>query len=236
MTAATLIIFDCDGVLVDSERLMQDIDLQMIAGLGWPITREEIFEQHLGRSEPFVDANIARHIGHPVPESFVLERRRAHAEAFRQNLAAVPGVEAVIARLQAAGFGTCVASSGTHERIRLVLGLTGLRHYFADRIFSADDVEHSKPAPDLFLHAAATLGYEPGACIVVEDSPSGVTAAKAAGMRAIAFCALTPVSAMQGADVVITGMEELEATIETLVGGPSAPSTSATQADGTHPW
>ncbi|GGL66288.1 hydrolase [Microlunatus endophyticus] len=235
MTARTLIVFDCDGVLVDSERLMQDIDLRMIADLGWPITREEIFEQHLGRSEPFVDANIARHIGHPVPESFVLERRQAHAEAFRQSLAAVPGVETVIARLQAAGFGTCVASSGTHERIRLVLGLTGLRHYFADRIFSADDVEHSKPAPDLFLHAAASLGYEPSACIVVEDSPSGVTGAKAAGMRAVAFCALTPVTAMRSADVVITGMAQLGATIENLVGQRQAPSSSATRTDGTLP-
>ncbi|QDP95322.1 HAD family phosphatase [Microlunatus elymi] len=216
MTSDYLIVFDCDGVLVDSERLMQDIDLEMIANLGWPITREEIMEQHLGRSEATVTANIERHLGKPVPDTFVEDRRAAHAAAFRTDLTEVAGITTTLSELQQAGYATCVASSGTHTRIRLMLATANLRGFFADRIFSSEDVERGKPAPDLFLHAAQAMGFEPGRCVVVEDSPSGVAAATAAGMDVIGFCETTPAKALGDATVLISEMAKLSDAIHQL--------------------
>lgn len=204
-----LVIFDCDGVLVDSERLVHEVDLAMIAELGWPISLEEILDQHLGRSQAAVLANIERHLGRPVPPGFAEARVAAFEAAFVDRLEAVPGVEEAISVLQDVGVQTCVASSGSHTRIRLTLGLTGLWPTFAGRIFSAEEVERGKPAPDLFLHAAATMGVPAGSCVVVEDSPAGVRAARSAGMHVVAYCALTPPSMLAEADQRILAMRNL---------------------------
>jgi HAD superfamily hydrolase (TIGR01509 family) len=211
-----LIVFDCDGVLVDSERLTQDVDMRMISELGWPITRDEIFEQHLGRSELAIVANIEQKLGRPLPADFIDERRVACAEEYRQRLTQIEGVSHAIELLQAAGFATCVASSGTHVRIRLMLELTGLRQPFGDRIFSAEDVKRGKPSPDLFLHAAETMGYLPESCIVVEDSPSGVAAALAAKMPVVGYCALTPAQALKDASALVSDMRHLTSAIRGL--------------------
>ncbi|MFF2029276.1 HAD family hydrolase [Arthrobacter sp. NPDC058192] len=192
MNSLPLVIFDCDGVLVDSERLVQDIDMRMIGGLGWNITRQEILEQHLGRSEDAVMANIARRIGRPVPEDFPQCRRSAYEQDFKDHLKEVSGVRQAVQELHGVGHDTCVASSGSHATMRLTLGKTGLRTLFEGRIFSADEVAHGKPAPDLFLHAAEQMGYRPERCVVVEDSPSGVAAALSAGMAVVGYSALTP--------------------------------------------
>ena len=216
MTADFLIAFDCDGVLVDSERLMQDIDLGLIADLGWTITLGEILDQHLGRSESAITANIERRLGRPVPDDFVQRRRAAHAEAFRSSLTEVPGVTAAVTDLQAAGYATCIASSGTHERIGRMLHTTDLDRLFSGRIFSGEDVTHGKPAPDLFLHAAAAMGYPPSCCVVVEDSPSGVAAARAAAMPVVGYCAVTPRAALADASLLLSDMRGLPVAIREL--------------------
>jgi HAD superfamily hydrolase (TIGR01509 family) len=212
-----LVIFDCDGVLVDSERLIQDVDLRMIGELGWSITTAEILEQHLGRSEDEVTANIERVTGRPVPDGFGEARRAAYAAAFREHLGEVPGVRRAVEALQSVGFDTCVASSGSHERMAMTLGLTGLRELFEGRIYSADEVARGKPAPDLFLLAATAMGHDVTDCVVIEDSPSGVLAARSAGMRCIGYAGLTPAEALGDADEVISDMDDLVPAIERLV-------------------
>lgn len=216
MSTELLIVFDCDGVLVDSERLIQDVDLRMIRELGWPITRREILEQHLGRTEGEVTANIERVVGASVPEGFAAARQAAYTRAFTSGLTEVRGVRTAVEQLVERGHDTCVASSGSHERMDLTLGITGLHHLFAGRIHSADDVARGKPAPDLFLFAARQHGHPPASCVVVEDSPSGVTAARAAGMRVIGYAGLTPRDLLSGADEVVDDMAALVPAIERL--------------------
>ncbi len=216
MNSTLLVIFDCDGVLVDSERLIQDVDLQMIRALGWPITRAAILEQHLGRTEDEVTANIERVLGRPVPDGFAKARQDAYVEAFGSALTEVPGARAAVEALHDRGHDTCVASSGSHERMRLTLGLTGLRPLFEGRIHSADAVARGKPAPDLFLLAAREQGHRPASCVVVEDSPSGITAARAAGMRVIGYAGLTPREYLSGADAVVDDLADLVPAVERL--------------------
>ena len=217
MGRTEVVIFDCDGVLVDSERLIQEVDMALIRGLGWPITRAEIFAQHLGRSEDAVIANIERRLGRAVPAGFAREKAAAYEAVLRERLVAVPGVAEAITLLRAGGMRMCVASSARHARIRLSLRLTGLLTSFAEEhLFSAEDVARGKPAPDLFLHAAASLTAPPRRCVVVEDSPAGVEAAKAAGMRVIGYCALTPAELLGEADSLVTRMTDLPGAIAAL--------------------
>jgi HAD superfamily hydrolase (TIGR01509 family) len=182
MSRFELVIFDCDGVLVDSERLVVRVEAEILARLGWPLSEAEIIERFVGRSAPYMHGEIERQLGRSIDWESEFEAR--YAEAFERELVAVPGVVDALDRITVP---TCVASSGSHERMRRTLGLTGLAERFAGRIFSADDVARGKPAPDIFELAAATLGVAPARCCVVEDSVSGVTAARAAGMAVFAF-------------------------------------------------
>ncbi len=186
-TSFDLVVFDCDGVLVDSERLSIRVDVAYLERLGWPLSEEEIIERFVGRSDADMRAAIEEHLAAPIPPDVEEWFGQMYRETFEAELEAVEGVGEVLELLAEARVPVCVASSGTHEKIRRSLELTGLTGYFGDRIFSAVDVEHGKPAPDLFLHAASTLGAEPAACAVVEDSVYGVMAASAAGMRALAY-------------------------------------------------
>lgn len=182
-----LVIFDCDGVLVDSERIAVRIDVALIRRYGWEITEAEVVELFVGRSDSFMREEVARRTGRELgaewDATFVDEYRAALAA----ELQPVAGVVAAVDAIQAAGLATCVASSGSHDKMRFTLGLTGLWDRFAGRIFSASEVAHGKPAPDLFLHAAARMGVAPADCVVVEDSAAGVEAALAAGMPALAY-------------------------------------------------
>jgi HAD superfamily hydrolase (TIGR01509 family) len=182
-----LVIFDCDGVLVDSERLALRVDVEVLGGLGWAITEDEVVERFVGRSDADMAAAIEEHLGHPLPEGWDEPYRRLYREVFEAELAPVPGVVEALDAIEAAGVPTCVASSGTHEKLAATLSITGLLARFDGRVFSATEVAAGKPAPDLFLHAAARMGAEPGRCAVVEDSPFGVEAAIAAGMRPYAY-------------------------------------------------
>jgi HAD superfamily hydrolase (TIGR01509 family) len=205
-----LVIFDCDGVLVDSERLAVAIDVRAIGSLGWPITEAEVIELFLGRSEADIFATVQQHIGRTLPpdwdESWAAEFRRV----FDKELEAVPGVTEAVKAIAAEGFRTCVASSGSARKMRRTLGKTGLWDLFEGRIYSASQVGRGKPEPDLFLYAAEQVGVRPARCVVVEDSRNGVTAARAAGMKVIGFAGgITPAAQLVAADVVLTDMSDL---------------------------
>jgi HAD superfamily hydrolase (TIGR01509 family) len=182
-----LIIFDCDGVLVDSERLSLRVDALFLDRLGWPMGEEEIIERFVGRSDADMRAEIEERTGRPIPADIDREFDRVYRETFEAELRPVDGIVAALDDIVAAGVPICVASSGGHAKIRRSLELTGLTHYFGDRIFSASDVAHGKPAPDLFLHAASRMGAAPSRSAVIEDSAFGVEAAIAAGMQAFAY-------------------------------------------------
>ena len=182
-----LVIFDCDGVLVDSERLSVRIDVAYLDRLGWPMDEAEVIERFVGRSDADIRADIELRLGGPIPAEVEEEFGRLYRETFERELVAVDGITEVLDALAARATRTCVASSGEHVRIRTSLALTGLASYFDERIFSAEDVAHGKPAPDLFLHAAEVMGVGAAACAVIEDSVHGVEAARAAGMRAFAY-------------------------------------------------
>ncbi len=210
--AVELVIFDCDGVLVDSERLAVRVESRLITELGWPLSEQDVLERFVGRSDAFMRGEIEAALGRTVPEWDDLYRDHLRA-AFHDELTAVDGVAGAIDALTVA---TCVASSGTHDKMALTLGLTGLHDRFAGRIFSTTEVAKGKPAPDLFLHAAGQMSTEPAACVVVEDSRSGVEAARAAGRRVLGYAGgLTPADWLAGPDtVVFTDMAELPRLVE----------------------
>lgn len=183
-----LVILDCDGVLVDTEPLAVAVRERVLAEAGWPLTPDEIVERFLGRSHAYVVAEVATRVGERAARQAEDSFRRGCQEAFRESLTPVPGiVEALDALDVMDGVQTCVASSGGHDKMRFTLGLTGMWPRFEGRIFSAEEVSEGKPAPDLFLHAAGSMGFAPDRCVVVEDSPAGVEAAIAAGMPAIGY-------------------------------------------------
>lgn len=203
-----LLIFDCDGVLVDSERLSHSVLQQMLGELGITLTFHETVERFIGTSLPVCLARVQALLGTPLPETFQPEFARRTRAAFQRELAIVPGVDRVLASVR---MPFCVASNGNRAKVDFTLGHTGLLPLFAGRIFTADDVQNPKPAPDLFLHAARTVGAEFGHTTVIEDTPSGIAAAKAAGMHAIGFAAMTPADRLlaAGADAVAESMAEV---------------------------
>jgi HAD superfamily hydrolase (TIGR01509 family) len=179
-----LVIFDCDGVLVDSEPIALRLLLGMLGQAGLAMDPETANTRFLGRSLASTRSMLAEEFGLMLDDAALEDmRRRLHA-AFRAELRPISGVAEVLAGLKQA---FCVASSSQPERIALSLRITGLWPHFEGRMFSATMVARGKPAPDLFLYAAERMGYAPSDCLVVEDSPAGIAAAKAAGMRVVAF-------------------------------------------------
>jgi HAD superfamily hydrolase (TIGR01509 family) len=208
-----LVIFDCDGVLVDSERIAVRVNIALGAELGWPLTEAEVIERFIGRSSMSIGEQIAARLGQGVAATWADRFDLAHRQAVDAGLTAVDGINDALDEITQP---TCVASSGTHEKMRHTLGRTGLYPRFDGRIFSATEVAHGKPAPDLFLHAAATMGVPPAACVVVEDSQYGVQAARAAGMRCFGYAGgLTPAHRLEGPDtVVFDDMRKLPALLD----------------------
>jgi HAD superfamily hydrolase (TIGR01509 family) len=182
MSNFDLVIFDCDGVLVDSERLAIRTEAEILSGIGWPLTESDIVERFVGRSAAYMHQEIERHLGRNVGWNAEFEPR--YRDVFEKELVAVPGV---IGALDAISTTTCVASSGSHDKMQFTLGKTGLLDRFKGRIFSVDQVAHGKPAPDIFLFAADQMGVPPSRCAVIEDSISGVSAGLAAQMTVLAF-------------------------------------------------
>ena len=213
-----MVIFDCDGVLVDSERLTHQVVVDMLAEQGVALGFDEAVDRFIGMSMANGLVQLKALLGGELPADFLPEMGRRTRAAFRAGLTAVPGVEAVLDGLQRP---FCVASNGNHAKVNFTLGHTGLLPRFTGRIFTADDVAHPKPAPDLFLLAARTLGALPAHTTVVEDTPTGVAAARAAGMRVIGFAAMTPAGRLQaaGADAIAHDM----ATVAALLAAEAPP-------------
>ncbi|HVH76586.1 MAG TPA: HAD family hydrolase [Stellaceae bacterium] len=184
-TPAALVIFDCDGVLIDSEMIFARILGECLAEADFAATLEEALSLGFGRNAVTLSAEIERRFGRALPEGFFPGMRSRTKAAFETELRPVAGVVELLAALQAP---RCVASNSHLDRVRHALALTGLLAYFEPHVFSASQVARGKPAPDLFLHAAQRLGVPPGAAIVVEDSVGGVEAACAAGMTVAGFC------------------------------------------------
>ncbi|MBW1601945.1 HAD-IA family hydrolase [Streptomyces sp. JJ66] len=207
---AELVIFDCDGTLVDSERLCVQVDVAITADLGCPFTEEEVIETFVGSSTEVYTAAVEQRLGRRLEPGWQDRYEHLYAEAFAAELVAVDGV---VDALDALRTPSCVASNGSHADIRRSLELTGLHERFAGRVFSAADVTRGKPEPDLFQHAARTLGVAPQRCAVVEDSAYGLAAAQAAGMRAFGYSGgLTPAARLQGHGAVLfEDMRELPA-------------------------
>jgi len=184
-----LVIFDCDGVLVDSELITNRIFAGMLNEMGIPVSLDDMFEQFVGRSMPQCLELTAELLGRPVPDGFLPEFQARTAAALKSELKAVPDIEEVLATM---GIPFCVASSGTHEKMHTTLGVTGLLPKFQGKMYSVTEVAKSKPAPDVFLYAARQSGVDASACAVIEDTPTGVRAGVAAGMTVFGYCALTP--------------------------------------------
>ena len=182
-----LIVFDCDGVLVDSEPIANRVMAEAISALGWPLTAADCIARFKGHHFDTIIAAIEDRLGRPVPADWLPDMRAATDAAFERELEPVPGVVAVLDAVAASGTACCVASQGPLEKMAVSLGVTGLRARFEGRIFSAYQVARGKPHPDLFLFAAETMGVAPPDCVVIEDSPLGVTAATAAGMGVLGF-------------------------------------------------
>jgi len=196
-----LVIFDCDGVLVDSERLTIRIDVQVLAHLGWPLTEAEIVERFTGVSDESFRQAVESHLRRRLPDDWEKEFEPLYRSAFAAELRPVDGIVEALDRITTQ---TCVASSGTHDKMRFTLGLTGLYDRFDGRIFSATEVPRGKPAPDLFLYASERMGVAPSACVVVEDSAMGVAAARAAGMRVLAYAgSVTSATRLAGPDTIV---------------------------------
>ncbi|MFE5804629.1 HAD family hydrolase [Streptomyces sp. NPDC056491] len=207
-----LVIFDCDGVLVDTERIAVPLQVALGAELGWPLTEGEVMDRFIGRSSASIHEDIVARVGDETAGIWRELFEERHREAVDAGLSAVDGLPEA---LDAITLPTCVASSGSHDKMRHTLGRTGLYERFAGRIYSAAEVRRGKPAPDLFLYAAQKMGIDPAACVVIEDSRPGVEAARAAGMRSFGYAGgLTPAGRLEGADtVVFHEMRELPALI-----------------------
>jgi HAD superfamily hydrolase (TIGR01509 family) len=196
-----LVIFDCDGVLVDSERVAIKVDVQVLRRLGLHLTEADVVERFVGVSDAGFRSGVEAMLNRPLPKDWESEIEPLYREAFRRELTPVAGIHATLDRIF---LPTCVASSGSHEKIRFSLGMTGLLDRFEGRIFSAIDVDRGKPAPDLFLYAAKRMGVEPEACAVVEDSAFGAEAGRAAGMQVFGFSgSVTPAARLQGPNTVV---------------------------------
>jgi HAD superfamily hydrolase (TIGR01509 family) len=200
-----LVIFDCDGVLVDSEVISNDVLAHALTAEGLPTTLAEARRDYQGLLLADIVLRAQAKLGRALPEDWLERYEHDRAEAFHRELRPVPGAAEAVERISAAGVAVCVASQGKVSKTRLSLGLTGLRHLFrGEALFSAYSVPRGKPAPDLFLHAAATMEAKPSRCAVVEDTASGITAAVSAGMRALGYVADSDEAALRqaGAEVV----------------------------------
>jgi HAD superfamily hydrolase (TIGR01509 family) len=173
------IIFDCDGVLVDSEMLSASVLMAMMAEIGLPITTQIFRSDFLGRSFANAALRAAQRFGVPLPEDFQLRYRERLLRRMETELRPMPGVAEMLGAVTAPYW---LATSSSPQRLALSLRIAGLDGFFGARVSTATEVAHGKPAPDLFLHAAQSAGFEPSTCLVIEDSEMGIRAARAAGM------------------------------------------------------
>ena len=187
MNRPDLIIFDCDGVLVDTETLANLHLVKMLNTAGYGITFAEARKHLCGMPMRAIKEKVEAQ-GHELGEDFVERWYQAIPIIFENGVEAVPHIETVISAVQKADLPYCVASSANIKKMHITLGKTGLIAHFETVLYSASMVPRGKPFPDLFLHAARSMGYEPERCVVIEDSVAGTTAGRAAGMRVFSYC------------------------------------------------
>jgi HAD superfamily hydrolase (TIGR01509 family) len=218
------VIFDCDGVLVDSEILAHEVEIEVLQSIGLHYDRHDFTARFMGMSDAAFFAALEEDGKARLGRSIIDEIRGPMDERLRQavaeRLTEVPGARRAVMSLRRA---KAVASSSTTHRLHVKLGKTGLWEHFAPHVYSAEHVTHAKPAPDLFLHAAAKLGVQPGECLVIEDSVNGVLAGRAAGMLVWGFGGgghmtdrLTARLVEVGAERVVTNWLEAEALFAAL--------------------
>jgi HAD superfamily hydrolase (TIGR01509 family) len=217
----TLLIYDCDGVLVDSEVLASESLAELMSTLGHAMTAAECAQVFGGRSVKDVRTRANEILGRPIPEDIGKHAAQRLMTRFREELKPVAGAAAAVASLP---YPRCVSSSSAPERLRLSLEVTGLAPLFGTNVFSAAQVAQGKPAPDLFLFAARHLGEHPSGAIVIEDSVPGIEAARAAGMASIGFTGASHAAAdlparlmAAGADLIVTAMAELPSAVAALI-------------------
>jgi len=185
----SLVIFDCDGVLVDSEPAANRVLAEMVTEAGLPTSVEACCKKYVGRTLESSIGLIEEELGRALPEGWRAELRRRETQAWQRELAAIPGVESVLRHLAREKIAYCVASSGGKDKMRHTLGHTGLLPLVKDVLFSATEVARSKPHPDIFLHAATHMNAAPATCAVIEDSVFGARGARAAGMTVFGYAA-----------------------------------------------
>jgi HAD superfamily hydrolase (TIGR01509 family) len=199
-----LVIFDCDGVLVDSEVLTVGVEARVLTDLGWPMDAPEVVRRWVGRSSTSQLADIAERLGPEAAEQFDALTTKKIRQSFEKSLTPVDGVRPLLDHLDGIELDYCVASSGSQEKMRLTLGITGLMGRFAGSTFSTDEVANGKPEPDLFLYVAQKMGVPPDRCAVIEDSVYGVQAALAAGMTVFGYAGgLTEARLLAGAGATV---------------------------------
>jgi HAD superfamily hydrolase (TIGR01509 family) len=206
-----LVIFDCDGVLVDSERIANREFALLLKEIGLEFTLQEMFDTFVGNSMPKCVEVIAERLGHAPPDDLLDRYHTVTRIALVRELQAVPGIYDLLDTLDAAAIPYAVASNGEHAKMNATLGVTGLLPRFTGRRFSSADVANPKPAPDLFLHVAQQLRVKPDRCLVVEDSPLGVQGARAAGMTVVGYADLMPEERLRkaGAHEIITRLSDV---------------------------
>jgi HAD superfamily hydrolase (TIGR01509 family) len=211
MARFDLVIFDCDGVVVDSERIVHDVFGEFIGSFGLRLDDEELHERFLGLRLSECVAAVEQLSGMTVPPDAVARYCAERDRVLREQVRAVDGVREVLEALGSLRLPFCLASSGGHDKMRVSLGATGLWPLFEGRIYSATEVPRGKPAPDVFLLAAERMGARPAGSVVIEDSVNGVLAGRAAGMTVLGFKGLTPAEklAAAGAERVLGELREL---------------------------
>jgi len=211
-----LVIFDCDGVLVDSEPISTAVLAAALSAAGLPTSPAEALREYKGMLLSDITERAERRLGASLPAGFGDAFERDRERAFRTSLTAVPGAGAAVRSVKAAGLTVCVASQGKLEKTELTLRLTGLRDLFGEHaLFSAYTVKRGKPHPDLFLHAAGAMRTKPEECVVVEDTVIGVNAAIVAGMQVLAYAADSDTALLREAGApTMQSLAELPALIE----------------------
>ncbi len=217
MSATSCIIFDCDGVLVDSELIAARVAAECFTAAGAAISADEMIARFTGVTATKVTETVFAERGVTPPVDATVQRREAIMAALEREVRPMAGIDDA---LGAIGLAKCVASSSHPDRIALTLRVTGLSHHFGEDVFSAFEVKHGKPAPDLFLLAASRMNADPANCIVIEDSVAGVSAGIAAGMRVVGFVGgshclpdLAARLGAAGAEIVIDHMRDLRAAL-----------------------
>ncbi len=195
-----LLIFDCDGVLVDTERIANQVLKECITEIGMELSFDDVLLHFKGRSAPDCVQILKEKFGVTPPEDFIETFRERSYARYEQETCPIPGIEDALKKLK--NYKMCVTSSSTHKKVHINLKRTGLEQYFDGNIFSAQDVQHGKPEPDLFLYAAEKNGVKPEECVVIEDSVHGVVAAINAGMKVLGYADLTSPERLQKAGAI----------------------------------